>query len=278
MEDIFTLLLSLPVGAWLFGLVGGALRRTRPPLAEGDVYRALGRAPRLPALTGQLAVGGLCAVYALFFAVQAAEFLPALGAPLAPQQVSRFAVEGFWQLCRILLLDFAVLAAVHFFGARPADAPGRQRAGLCVFGAFGLAFAALAAAKLGLYIHLYGLTPRRVLSAWVLGVLGLGCVLALVRLFRRIPAVRVLAAALALSFSLLCCADIERACLRDHLARLETGRAETVDWNLVGNFAYMRGDLAEEAARALKGMELAPSDAARLAKEPWAEGVPAGQP
>ena len=86
--DIFTLLLSLPVGAWLFGLVGGALRRTRPPLAEGDVYRALGRAPRLPALTGQLAVGGLCAVYALFFAVQAAEFLPALGAPLAPQQVS----------------------------------------------------------------------------------------------------------------------------------------------------------------------------------------------
>ena len=276
--DIFTLLLSLPVGAWLFGLVGGALRRTRPPLAEGDVYRALGRAPRLPALTGQLAVGGLCAVYALFFAVQAAEFLPALGAPLAPQQVSRFAVEGFWQLCRILLLDFAVLAAVHFFGARPADAPGRQRAGLCVFGAFGLAFAALAAAKLGLYIHLYGLTPRRVLSAWVLGVLGLGCVLALVRLFRRIPAVRVLAAALALSFSLLCCADIERACLRDHLARLETGRAETVDWDLVGNFAYMRGDLAEEAARALKGMELAPSDAARLAKEPWAEGVPTGQP
>ena len=40
----------------------------------------------------------------------------------------------------------------------------------------------------------------------------------------------------------------------------------------------MRGDLAEESARALKGMELAPSDAARLAKEPWAEGVPAGQP
>ena len=82
--DIFTLLLSLPVGAWLFGLVGGALRRTRPPLAEGDVYRALGREPRLPALTGQLAVGGLCAVYALFFAVQAAGFLPALGALLAP--------------------------------------------------------------------------------------------------------------------------------------------------------------------------------------------------
>ena len=130
--DIFTLLLSLPVGAWLFGLVGGALRRTRPPLAEGDVYRALGRAPRLPALTGQLAVGGLCAVYALFFAVQAAEFLPALGAPLAPQQVSRFAVEGFWQLCRILLLDFAVLAAVNFFGARPADARPPARRAVCV--------------------------------------------------------------------------------------------------------------------------------------------------
>ena len=130
-----------PSGPGCSGWSAGALRRTRPPLAEGDVYRALGRAPRLPALTGQLAVGGLCAVYALFFAVQAAEFLPALGAPLAPQQVSRFAVEGFWQLCRILLLDFAVLAAVHFFGRAPGGRPRpparravrvrRVRAGVC---------------------------------------------------------------------------------------------------------------------------------------------------
>lgn len=271
LEQGVYLLLSLPVGAWLFGLAGGALRRSRPPVTEAQAYAALARAPRLPALTGQLAVGGLCAVYALFFGVQAVEFARALGAPLRPEQVSAFAVEGFWQLCRILLLDFAVLAALHFLGTRPADAPGRQRAGLCVFCGFGLAFAVLAAVKLGLYIALYGLTPRRVLSAWVLGVLGLGCVLAAVRLFRRLPAVRVLAAALALSFSLLCCADIERLCLADHLARVQSGQAETVDWTLVRGFAYQRDDLAARAAQALRGMALSPADEAQLAAETWAE-------
>ena len=43
--DIFTLLLSLPVGAWLFGLVGGALRRTRPPLAEPRAAAARAHRP-----------------------------------------------------------------------------------------------------------------------------------------------------------------------------------------------------------------------------------------
>lgn len=235
-EQAFYLALSLPVGAWLFGLAGGGLRRKAPPVAEAQVYAWLGRCPRLPRLTARLAVGGLCLVYALFFAVQAAEFAAALGAPvpLTPLEVSTFAVEGFWQLCRILLLNFAVLAAVHFLCPGPADAPGRDRAGLAVFAGFGLAFAALAAAKLGLYIALYGPTPRRILSAWLLLVLGLGCVLALVRLFRRIQAVRITVAVLALSFSLLCCADLEGLCVNVHLDRLAAGQTRTVDWLLLG--------------------------------------------
>ena len=60
----------------------------------------------------------LCGVYTLFFAVQAAEFAAALGAPLpltAPDAAA-FAVNGFWEFCRILALDLTVLAALHFWG------------------------------------------------------------------------------------------------------------------------------------------------------------------
>ena len=64
--------------------------------------------------------------------------------------------------------------------------------------------------------------------------LGLGCVLALVRLFRRIQAVRITVAVLALSFSLLCCVDLEGLCVNVHLDRLAAGQTQTVDWLLLG--------------------------------------------
>lgn len=269
-EHVFWFCFSLPVSAWLFGLAAGALRRQTPPVGEHKAYELLGQAPRLPALTGQIAVAGLCGVYALFFGVQLVEYLAALGLPLTPAAASGFAVDGFWSLCRVLLLNFAVLAAVHFLGVRPADAPGRQRALLAVFGGFGLAFGVLAAVKLGVYTELYGLTPRRILSAWVIAVLLLGCVLAGVRLFRRIPAARILITALALSFSLLCCADMEGICLRDHLHRLSTGAAEQVDWTLVHRCVMVDEDrLAPFAAESLRDLPLSAEDQALLWEQAW---------
>ena len=140
--DTVALVLSIPVGMWLFGLVGGGLRRQTPPLTEEGFYRALARAPRLPDVTANLAVGALCAVYALFFAVQCGEFAAALGAPVPLEAVeaSQFAVGGFWELCRVLVLDFAVLAALHFLSPAPVDRPGRRRVLLTLFCAFGLGF------------------------------------------------------------------------------------------------------------------------------------------
>ncbi len=71
--------LSLPVGAWLFGLAGGSVRRKAPPVAAEQFYGKLAALPRLPQLMGVLAMAVLCGVYTLFFAVQAAESAAALG-------------------------------------------------------------------------------------------------------------------------------------------------------------------------------------------------------
>lgn len=125
----------------------------------------------------------LCGVYTLFFAVQAAEFAAALGAPLpltAPDAAA-FAVNGFWEFCRILALDLTVLAALHFLGAQPVTQKGLSRVLAVALCGFGAGFAMLAAAKLALYINLYGPTVRRIWAAWVLGALLLASVLAAVR-------------------------------------------------------------------------------------------------
>lgn len=256
--DTVALVLSIPVGMWLFGLVGGGLRRQTPPLTEEGFYRALGRAPRLPDLTANLAVGALCAVYALFFAVQCGEFAAALGAPVPLEAVeaSQFAVGGFWELCRVLVLDFAVLGALHFLSPAPVDRPGRRRVLLTLFCAFGLGFVGLAAAKLGVYIRLWGLTPRRITSAWCLGVLGLAAVLALLRLWRKLPAVRIWVLAVMVSFCALCGTNLERISIRDHLDRVQAG-AE-LDWSLLGDCAYGRPELADQLREELMAMDLTP--------------------
>lgn len=257
-EEVFYLACSIPVGMWLFGLVGGSLRRKAPPLTEIDFYRALGQAPRLPALTANLAVGALCAVYALFFGVQCAEFAAALGAPLPLEAVeaSRFAVDGFWELCRVLVLDFAVLAALHFLSPAPVDCPGRRRMLLTLFCAFGLGFVGLAAAKLGVYVRLWGLTPRRITSAWCLLVLGLAAVLVTVRLWRKLPAVRIWVLAAMVSFCVLCGTDIEKICLQDHLARVQAGTVAELDWDLLIDCAYGRSRLADDLRQELLTMDL----------------------
>ena len=122
-DTVLIFVLSLPVGAWLFGLIGGGLRRREAPLTAQALDRGLASLPRLPVSTGYLVPGALCGVYGLFFAVQAYEFFTAAGQGLTAQAASDFAVTGFWELCRILLLDFVVLTALfalHLVGVKQA--------------------------------------------------------------------------------------------------------------------------------------------------------------
>ena len=110
----------------------------------------------VPCTTAVAAVTALCGVYALFFAVQAGEWLAAAPLGLDAPDTAAFAVNGFWELLKILLLDFSVLAGIQFFGRAPLP-----KALAAVFCGFGVAFAALAAGKLAVYVTLCALTPRR---------------------------------------------------------------------------------------------------------------------
>ena len=241
LANLLIFALSLPVGAWLFGLAGGSARRKAPPVAAEQFYGKLAALPRLPQLMGVLVMAVLCGVYTLFFAVQAAEFAATLGAPLpltAPDAAA-FAVNGFWEFCRILVLDLTVLAALHFLGAQPVTQKGLSRVLAVALCGFGAGFAMLAAAKLAVYINLYGPTVRRIWAAWVLGALLLASVLAAVRLFCGIPAARMAFVAAAFSFSLLCCLPLERFCVDAQLARPDC------DWQLLQRYTWQSSELDE---------------------------------
>lgn len=227
-ENFVVFLLSLPVGAWLYGLVAGSLHRQEAPWTGERFFKALEPLRVLPSVTANIAVGALCVVYGLFFALQALEWLAAAPLGLTAPQASSFAVDGFWELLRILLLNFCILAAVRFLGRRPLP-----RALAVLFCLFGVAFAGLAGAKLTVYIRLYAFTPRRVVAGWFLCVLAVWAVLLLVRVFRVIPAARIGLAVLVVSFVLLSCVDLESRVIQANIGRYQAGVDEELDLDVL---------------------------------------------
>ncbi len=206
--------LSIPVGAWLFGLVGGSLSRKAAPLTYQDVSRGLRGAHVFPKISAFIIVGSLLAVYAVFFISSAGELagmmdLSALSAP----QASDLAVRGFWQLVRVAVLNFCVLALFTVFSDVPLWERRSTRIMTALMMTAALLFALLAAWKLFvLYIGMFGPTPRRILSGWTVTVLIVWCVLVIVRLWRKIPAARIGIYYALLSFAAICLINYPALC------------------------------------------------------------------
>lgn len=250
-DFVVKFVLSLPVGWYLFALVGGSVKRSRPITTQQEFAEATASLRKLPASSAGIVMGALSAVYALFFLMQAAEFALKLigmegGAVLSAPDASSFAVKGFWELCRILFLNLLVLGASAFLvdtgnGTRPNPLrQGRLRVLTAVFAASGTAFAALDLIKLGVYIDLYGYTPRRVLSGWFLCMLLICSVLSVVRIFVRFHAVPAAVFVMTAGFVLLTLLPIESMIVHANLARYESGRDSGVDVSVLRECRYER--------------------------------------
>lgn len=184
------MIVSLPISLWLFGLIGGSLIESKKRHLTPDQFSQNIRPYQLfPSLTTYIIAGSLCIVYALFFAIGLGEItsIQTISAPDA----SNLAVSGFWQLVRVSLLNFTVLAGLYFI-TKPQVLFGKASRWVLTFlFSFAFLFALLAAWKLfGIYIHFYGPTPLRLLSGWFITVLLTWCLLVLVRLHQPIQAIR----------------------------------------------------------------------------------------
>lgn len=212
---------SIPIGAYLFGLVGGGLSDRNDATREKKIREGLVQYRILPAYSVYLILGSLLAVYLLFFAVQiaglAGVLLGAGGRSLrelvSVQEACRYAVGGFWQLVRVVLLNFAVLLGLMLLSKIRLFEERRPMILIDLLFACAAAFAVLAGFKLFvLYFYQYGPTPRRILAGWMVVMQLLWCVLALIRFHRRFPAVKIGVYAGAVSFTILMLLDIDRIC------------------------------------------------------------------
>ena len=177
-EWIGKLLLSLPVGQYLFGLLAGTGRE------EPETLRERGKAlcgwveslRKVPNLVWTLLTGAFCLLYLLFFAVQSRYLFGAFTRTL-PEGfiVSQYAREGFFELCKVMAVNFALLWLVSRMSRTPVR-ENRPTLILClILLAESLLFAVVAFSKLALYIDCFGFTPLRLQSSWLVCVLFVGC-------------------------------------------------------------------------------------------------------
>lgn len=187
---IISLILSIPVGAWLYGLVGGGLNRSKPIFSIREIQDTAEGFKVLPSFTGCTIFAGLCGVYTLFFTAQILTCIKALTTPgFTAVDACNLAVQGFWQLCGIMVLNLAVLLLWRLF-SKTADSGRLLKTLMLIFCIFGILFALLSALRLGIYTFGFGSTPKRIISGWWVSVLLCWAIIATIRPYKSFPAVR----------------------------------------------------------------------------------------
>lgn len=177
-EVIVCVLCSLPVGAYIFGLVGGSVRTEEDFLGreKNAAERFLAAIRRVPAGFWAAVILLFSALYVAFFALQTSYFLGAFTHTL-PEGfiVSRYAREGFFELCRVMAINFALLWLVTRMSEK--DTKNSRLLKICCLLLLfeSLLFAVIAASKIILYVSDLGWTPKRIQSLWLVGVLAAAC-------------------------------------------------------------------------------------------------------
>ena len=178
-EWFFRFLLSLPVGAYVFGLLAG-LGREKPEAMRqrgASVEAALPRLCIVPEAVWLAALGVFSALYLVFFFVQGRYLFGAFTRTLPESfTVAEYARQGFFELCRVMAINFTLFWLVTRT-ARRESRPVRWMAAALLIES--MLFAVIALSKLALYISCFGLTPLRVQSTWLVCVLLFGSTCAL---------------------------------------------------------------------------------------------------
>lgn len=179
--DGIRFLFSLPVGAWLFGLLAGTAREDPEGLRKrGEAIQArLCGLRRVQEAVYLVMLGIFTLLYLAFFILQAGYLFGAFSRTL-PEGfvVAEYARQGFFELCRVMAVNFVLLWLVARTPTRPLNQSRPLRIASLLLLAESMLFAVIAASKLWLYIDCFGFTPKRLQSSWLIGVLFTGCLFA----------------------------------------------------------------------------------------------------
>ena len=208
---LIRILFSLPVSAYLFGLVYGSINGRYTDRIDREKVMAAGEKARLlPDAAFYTALGILCLVYVIFIWLQA-EYLFSAFAGIRPEgfTYAEYARRGFFELCAISFFNlFFLLCASLFSEHRMKENKGLRILNM-ILSVLTLLLIATAMSKLAMYIDVYGLTVNRILPQTFMIWMTVVYAALILRQWKVFPVAKICIMTGAVLFVLLCVVPVE---------------------------------------------------------------------
>lgn len=164
-ETFWQLILAIPIAAYIFGLVAGSTHKRNTDWLEKDsALEKISGLRILPMTTIYILMGLLSMLYIVFIGSQVPYFFSAFVGqrPEGWQIYSEYARSGFFELCRIAVINLLVLTAANIMSQQSRNAIFFKILN-ALLAILTLLLIATAFSKMALYIGAYGLSMRRFL-------------------------------------------------------------------------------------------------------------------
>ncbi|MBR6323111.1 MAG: DUF4173 domain-containing protein, partial [Lachnospiraceae bacterium] len=197
--------LSLPVGAYIYGVLGGFNRTGRETiLSRGESFlRGIRKIRQVPPAVWTVLLLIFSAIYMVFFVLQWPWVIDAFKG-VCPPDPGLYARESFFALIKVSVINFVLLGITHN-SARDLEKKSRiLTAAKILLILDNVVFCVISFSKLMLYISTYRFTPLRLQSSWAVLTLFLACAAAAVNILSGKKTMKYWMAASAVLLSGLC--------------------------------------------------------------------------
>lgn len=210
-QIIVRLLFALPISAYLFGMLYGGIRnRDVQGTSREMIWEAGKELHRIPAVSIYTVLIVISAVYVLFIGIQGRYLFSAFqGALPGEYTYAEYARRGFFELCGIGVWNLLILGAANAFASLKEEKDKVLGWLNILLSVLTLLLIATAMSKMGMYMTIYGLTVKRILTMTFMVWLVVVFVLVIIYQHKKIQAVRFGVIAGAVLFALLCVVPVQ---------------------------------------------------------------------
>jgi hypothetical protein len=232
-SHIFSLILAVPIGMYLFGLYISAYdKKCKDIITSESIDDSLSKMQKVPSLTALTATLPIIFLYIVFFISQWKYYISAFtGKLLNKYTYAEYAREGFFQLCAVAIINLAIIIITLIFMKRKDGKISKTTKLLSlIFSLSTLILISTAIAKMIMYIDFYGLTQKRLYATWFMIIIAIVFVMITVFAFvQKFNCISASVAVVVIMFAALTLSNADRLIAKYNVDRYLSGSLETVD-------------------------------------------------
>ena len=232
-EHIVSAGFGIPVAMYVYGLLISSKDKKCENTPNAENCRVAGEKTKIaPVATVLAAVIPISLIYVIFFISQWKYYDSGfVGALPSETSYAEYARRGFFQLTAVAFINFVIIALVGLLMKRDGKAAKIvQKAVSVIFSLMTLVLISTAAAKMIMYIDVYGLTPKRVYASWFICVLAVLFLLVIIKQFaQKLRLVTVSALVVTVMFAGLAFSNIDGIIARYNVERYMNGSLSEID-------------------------------------------------